>query len=132
MFNYRKKKNQKLFIILSVMTSVSVLCFEIECKFSSVLKINYLSSYTTAIHTSQLLCIILKFKHQNLNWEGKLKLWYKHFSIKQNNQRADRIYQIKTIKVNVVLQTNIRIKSLTFCAHLTKRGMANIHVISSN
>lgn len=31
---------------------VSVQCFEIEFKLSSVLKINYLSSYTTAIHTS--------------------------------------------------------------------------------
>lgn len=55
---------------------VSMQCFEIECKFSSVLKINYLSSYTTAIPTSQLLCTILKF-NQKLNWEGKLKLWYR-------------------------------------------------------
>lgn len=51
--------------------SVSVQCFEIECKFSTVLKISYLSSYTTAIHTSQLLCTILKIKHQNLNWKIK-------------------------------------------------------------
>lgn len=86
--------------------SVSVQCFEIEWKFSSVLKINCLSSYTTVTHTLQMLCIILKFKHQNLNWEGKLKLWHKHFSIKQNHQRADKIYQIKTIRISKCCVTN--------------------------
>lgn len=72
-----KKKSEIINDTVYYNCRVSVQCFEIQCKFSSVLKINYLSSYRTAIHTSQLLCTLLKLQHQNLNWEGKLKLRYR-------------------------------------------------------
>lgn len=35
----------------------------------------HLSSYTAAIHASQLLCTILKWKLQKTNWEGKQIVW---------------------------------------------------------